>query len=268
MPLPPPPTAPAVLSYHHPSTSELVPALRLLSDSIAQYRNQQNYSFISHPLFIAGYTAIMAAVLALNWHKPLGTLFLIGGGITAAVFTIVGKFTYGFLTKAEELGTKAGLEKLKEKDCIISTWKDDVIGVVAWEESDSSSVSKEDGEPEKLEKDDGNGEDGKSTLPTIYVKVWGWTVRRRERGRGLGGDLLKTMIEEVRSKYSTVSDCQTKINRNIKFEFDVGNIRKCIIVSLFSCSCPCCFSSFPPLPRPSFSYWFFSRSSFNNMAFF
>ncbi|RPA73551.1 hypothetical protein BJ508DRAFT_333980 [Ascobolus immersus RN42] len=219
MPLPPPPTAPPVLSFHHPSTSELVPALRLLSDSIAQYRPLQNYSFFSHPLFLACYGALMSVLLAYNWHKPLGTLLLLLCGVTAGIFTLVAKTTIDFLTKAEELGSNEGLEKLKSKDCIIATWRDDVVGVIAWEESDSSSVPKED---EELY-GDSDEEDG-SKPKKVYVKVWGWTVRRKERGRGLGGDLLKTMIQEVRSKYSTVSDGKTKINRNIKFEFDVGNI--------------------------------------------
>src|SRR5690606_21614541 len=122
--------------YHPPSTVERVSALRLLADSIVHQRQFQNKALITHPYFIAAIGALIALVLASTWDtSPLGTQLLLSCGCIMAAMVTVGRVTSPLLKEAENLGSRTGLRELEKKESIVCSWKNEVIGVIAWEET-------------------------------------------------------------------------------------------------------------------------------------
>lgn len=168
-------TAPTdTLSYHTPDDRERIDALKLLADSVAQQRQIQNSALLWHPATMSLLVLLVGIIVKMNWESAFGTVLLLTCGGVMAAFSMLGRFTVGWLEIAEEVGSGKGLKILESKEVVVAVWRNEVIGVIAWSQ-----------EKEKEE---------------TVLKVWGFTVRRRERGRGVGGDLVRTMVDQVLHK--------------------------------------------------------------------
>ena len=89
-----------------------------------------------------------------------------------------GYLTYGYIERAEWLGSRSGLAATlggdRKMEVVGALWGEEAIGVLVFERV-------------KNEKDgDGDGEEG---------VIYGWAVRLRYRGKGVGRGLLEKVAE-------------------------------------------------------------------------
>lgn len=165
---------------------EIIPALKLVADSIAQQRQTAARILISHPINIAVVVGALAWVFNyLYTHNyDNGTKLMILGGVSMTILALVRYSTREYIFAAEEIKR----EWIGEDDSVIVTkYGDEIIGtaVISWEESATSSSG-------------GKKRPGKNS--NIKGVLRGWTVRLRYRNKGVGRALLEEAVDLVRSK--------------------------------------------------------------------
>lgn len=158
---------PPLSTYVATSPDEKVAALKLIADSIAQQRQVASRAVIYHPLSVSIAIAILAVMGQYFYTGPsslalIGTTFL---GVLMALLISVRWLAGPYLELAERIGWKW----LGESEFLVTKFGEDVIGTLVFD-------IKREGRKRK-----------KGVLRA-------WTVRMRERGRGVGRGLLEEAV--------------------------------------------------------------------------
>jgi len=103
----------------------------------------------------------------------MAVLFFVGYAI--AVLSACGYLTYGYIERAEWLGSRSGLAATlggdRKMEVVGALWGEEAIGVVVFE---------------RVKGEKGGEEEG---------VIYGWAVRLRYRGKGVGRGLLEKVAE-------------------------------------------------------------------------
>ena len=169
-----------------PSPAEKVAALQLIANSIAQQRQTLNRAIMLHPYFLAPAFALLAVLYRSTPDLP--TLVVLAAGITMALFSILSRYTSDYLTRAEDVGSAAGRAEFvdaPDRITVVARWGERVIGAVVVAVGDQKA------------------------------EVWGWAVELRYRGKGLGRDLVRSLLLccEGEGGTLTISDSSRRRSR-------------------------------------------------------
>ncbi|PUU77497.1 hypothetical protein B9Z19DRAFT_1086221 [Tuber borchii] len=119
----------------------------------------------------------------------MAVLFFVGYAI--AVLSACGYLTYGYIERAEWLGSRSGLAATlggdRKMEVVGALWGEEVIGVVVFERVKGEREK----EKKKKKKKGGDGGEEEEEEGVIY----GWAVRLRYRGKGVGRGLLEKVAE-------------------------------------------------------------------------
>ncbi|KAF2428352.1 hypothetical protein EJ08DRAFT_699214 [Tothia fuscella] len=158
---------------------DIVAALKLVADSVAQQRQTASRILIFHPLNMAIFTAVLALMVQFLYKSKsdIALLLTTGAGVTMAALVAVKWFTGDYLLFAEDINWAW----LGDDQVYITKYGDEVIGscVVGWE------------------KGEGRGNRRKKWGRGI---VRAWTVRLRYRGKAVGSALLEEAAKGVEKK--------------------------------------------------------------------
>lgn len=174
------------LNIARAAPEDLVPALKLISNTVAQQRQVLNYRIITHPYFLLPSFTIVGIITAINlrnkqdYFYEVPTLAILLAGVLIALFSCVSRYTSDYLNEAEKIGSEEGLQKYLEgpdREVIVARWGGVVIGVVALR---FPSVEK--------------------------AEIWAWSVQIRYRDTGLGRDLLEKAVKVARRRNG--ADCE------------------------------------------------------------
>ncbi|RPA90247.1 hypothetical protein L873DRAFT_1718600 [Choiromyces venosus 120613-1] len=150
-----------------PTSEQFLPAYTLLTDSIAQYRSTLTLSLLySRPLLTVPPTVLAAAYLLHSQDLSMAVILFVGYVI--AVLSACGYLSYGYIERAEWMASRSGLGATLGggREVVGAFWGEEVIGVVVFE----------------------RGQDGEAV-------IYGWAVRLRYRGKGVGRGLLEKVAE-------------------------------------------------------------------------
>jgi GNAT superfamily N-acetyltransferase len=155
------------LTFTVPTETELPPAYKLLTDSIAQQRATATRAILYSRPNITFPPLVAVAALLLHRYDPT-TALILAAGVAIAVFSACGYLTHDYVDRAEASATKSGFEKtmLGRREVLVAKWGEEIIGMVVFERKK-----------------------GRDAL------VYGWTVRLRYRGKGIGKALLEKVVE-------------------------------------------------------------------------
>jgi ribosomal protein S18 acetylase RimI-like enzyme len=210
---------PSLTTYQATSPDDLISALRLIADSIAQQRQDASQAVISHPVVLAAMTAVLAIVFRVLYHGQSGDLAVVAttmAGCVMAGLAGVGYVTSGYLELAERTGTwgwlytsQKGPEDLSKKErhdddddddndnkpvVLVTKYGEEIIGtVVVHPTSNSNSASPSPSTSKSKSKS--------KTKPRQFPKrgtttgtIRAWTVKRRYRNKGIGTGLLEEAV--------------------------------------------------------------------------
>lgn len=154
-----------------PTSEHFLPAYTLLTDSVAQLRSTLTLSLLySHPHLTLPPT-LLTAVCLVRTQRDLSMAVILFAGYVIAALSACGYLTYGYIERAEWLGSRSGLAATlggdRKSEVVGALWGEEVIGVVVFE----------------------RGEDGGEGA------IYGWAVRLRYRGKGVGRGLLEKVAE-------------------------------------------------------------------------
>jgi hypothetical protein len=147
---------------------DLVPALELIANSIAQQRQRVNSIILYQPLTWAAALPLYVGIATVNHRTGADTVtivfFLVG--VTIALLSMLARYTGDYLTRAEEVGCAEGLKQLegKDRDVVVARWGDLMVGACVIRYSKEAAG---------------------------VAEVWAWTVKMRYRKTGLGRDLVR-----------------------------------------------------------------------------
>ena len=157
--------------------------LRLISDSIAQQRQTAASTVIFSPLSIAILVALLGVTYSFLYKSrtdaPL--LFTTFAGEVMAALVAVRFIVSPYVTKAEEASREFLFEDEKGRDgdmVFLATFGEEVIGSLVYR------IDAVPGSP---------GASRRRRERKVGV-IRAWTVRRRERGRGVGRGLLEEVV--------------------------------------------------------------------------
>jgi GNAT superfamily N-acetyltransferase len=157
---------------------DIVAALKLVADSVAQQRNVAARVLIFHPLNVAIFT-VLFSMLMQYLYKPgnFGKMLTTATGLIMMALVLVRQSTSGYIFAAEEINKSW----LGEDQILISRFGETVIGalVLGWE------------------KGEGRGNRRKSRGKGV---VRAWTVKLRYRGKGVGTELLEEAVKETQKR--------------------------------------------------------------------
>lgn len=186
---PAPPSLPPLTTHPATTTPELISALKLVADSIAQQRQIASYAVITHPLTLS---AAFLLIAILSQYIPTALLLTTGAGFIMALLVGVRGLTGGYIEQAERIGwgwlgqsgggggegegkvEKKG-EKEKEGDevlVVVSDWGDKTIGALVLRIAKGERKA--------------------------YVRAWTTGLRYRKKGigRGLLEEGVRIVVEE------------------------------------------------------------------------
>ncbi|EAW13435.1 acetyltransferase, GNAT family [Aspergillus clavatus NRRL 1] len=202
--------------------NDLIAALRLLSDSVAQQRQLAARALLANPLALAPLLALLAAAYKLTYHAPADLpLFLTtAAGCVAVFLTAVRWVCAGYIEEAERVGTWRWLRQQHQQqqqhpaqDKNRSTSK-----------SKSKNTSHRKVRLQSEDADTDGDEDAQVVLITRFGEriigalvlcgqtqhasgggevrgvIRGWTVERRYRGFGVGRELLEAAVGVCRER--------------------------------------------------------------------
>jgi GNAT superfamily N-acetyltransferase len=171
---------PALSTYIATEPDDVVPALKLVADSVAQQRQIAARILIFHPLNWAVMVAVFAGIY--QWlyksSSDLPLLFTTGAGAVMAGFAAVKWLSSGYIEHAESINWNW---LVADDQVLITKFGDEIIGtcIVGWE------------------KGEGRG-NRRKTWGRGVIK--GWAVRMRYRGKGVGSALLEEAVKVVEKK--------------------------------------------------------------------
>ena len=164
---------------------ELVSALELIANTVAQQRQTLNRRVLSHPYFLMPAALILGGVSARTLNNTGGgilsgypALVILGAGVLIALLSSVARYTCDYLIEAERIGSTATLNaelRAPDRAVVIARWGDKVIG---------AAVVRTGGE---------------------RAEIWAWAVQLVYRGKGLGHDLLVKAVDVARERMG--KDC-------------------------------------------------------------
>ncbi|KIW01840.1 uncharacterized protein PV09_06690 [Verruconis gallopava] len=160
------------------SEEDVVAALKLVADSLAQQRNVAARVLIFHPLNIVVFTTLLSVVMQYLYQPGNITKMLTtASGIIMAALVLVRQMTSGYIFAAEAIG-KSWLD---DDQILITKFGDSVIAalVLGWE------------------KGEGRGNRRKKWGRGV---VRAWTVKLRYRGKGVGTELLEEAVRETQRR--------------------------------------------------------------------
>ena len=160
------------------SSKERTDALKLISDSITQQRSTASSTLIFHPFTLAIFALLVAGAypLLVKRSGDLPILFTTGVGI---LFTILGVIRY-IVKPYEDLAESINWDWLASDEVIVALYGGTVIGTCVYRIEQGTKKKSGGGSP---------GSGGRRAM------IRAWTVRRRERGRGVGRGLLERLID-------------------------------------------------------------------------
>ena len=174
--------------------SDRTTALKLIADSVAQQRQRASRILIFHPLTISILSILFYAIYA-KLYKVRGDLPLVGttcAGLVMIMLVAVRAIVSPYLTLAERIGW----DWLGNDEVMIAKFGSDIIGAAVFRvETETESG----GSPRKKNK------------PKVGI-IRAWTIRLRERGRGVGKGLMENVVEE----------CVSRGADSVKFESGEG----------------------------------------------
>lgn len=157
--------------------------LKLISDCVAQQRQAAASTAIFSPLTFAVLTAILAVTYSILYksRSDVPLLFTTFAGEVMAVLVLIRWVVSPYVVKAEEISREFLDVEDTGKDAdtvLLATFGDEVIGAVVFR------IDALPGSP---------GASRRRREKKVGV-IRGWTVRRRERGRGVGKGLLEEVV--------------------------------------------------------------------------
>lgn len=158
--------------------ADIIAALKLVADSVAQQRNVAARVLLFHPLNVVVFTVLFSIIMQ-YLYKPgnFGKMLTTATGVVMMALVSVRQLTSGYIFAAEEINKGW----LSDDQILISKFGEDVIGalVFGWE------------------KGEGRGNRRKSRGKGV---VRAWTVKLRYRGKGVGTELLEQAVQETRKR--------------------------------------------------------------------
>ena len=184
------------LVYETPTTAAArIDGLHLVADSVAQMRQAAAAKMIaSSPLSLI----LLLTGLSLAWllqYKNLmdsATIFTTAGGLVMSFFVAVRMVLKGYLLQAEAID----FAWLGEDHLLIARFGTDIIGALVYHVADSEETAASAtgaAAPSELAKS--MRRKAVAAPATQVAEVRGWTVRRRERGHGVGKALLEAGVK-------------------------------------------------------------------------
>jgi hypothetical protein len=171
---------PGLSTYIATEPEDVVPALKLIADSVAQQRQIAARILIFHPLNWAVMVVVFAGIF--KWlyksSSDLPLLFTTAAGVVMASFAAVKWMSSGYIEHAESINWNW---LVADDQVLITKFGDEVIGtcVLGWE------------------KGEGRGNRRKTWGKGV---VKGWAVRMRYREKGVGSALLEEAVKVVEKK--------------------------------------------------------------------
>lgn len=166
----------------------LIPALRLIADSVAQQRQTAARALIFHPLWLSIMVIVIAVVYKALYAGP-ADLPLIGttsAGCVMAGLLVVRGLTGGYIEEAERVGRWEWLFPSRSTDSSTGTeGGEQVVLVTQFGERIIGAVVLR-----GVRAADGN----------VTGVIRAWTVERRYRGKGVGVGLLEEAVEMCKEK--------------------------------------------------------------------
>jgi ribosomal protein S18 acetylase RimI-like enzyme len=171
---------PTLSTYIATEPEDVVPALKLVADSVAQQRQIAARILIFHPLNLA----VMALVFAgmMQWlykdSSDLPLIFTTSAGLLMAGFAAVKWMSSGYIELAEDINWNW---LVADDQVLVTKFGEEVIGtcILGWE------------------KGEGRGNRRKTWGKGV---IKGWAVRIRYRGKGVGSALLEEAVKVVEKK--------------------------------------------------------------------
>jgi ribosomal protein S18 acetylase RimI-like enzyme len=157
---------------------DVVAALKLVADSVAQQRNVAARVLIFHPLNLAIFTILMGVFMQYLYSPDnFGRMLTTATGLIMMALVAVRQVTSGYIFAAEEINKGW----LGEDQILVSKFGSDIIAalVLGWE------------------KGEGRGNRRKKWGKGI---VRAWTVKMRYRGKGVGTELLEEAVRETQKR--------------------------------------------------------------------
>jgi ribosomal protein S18 acetylase RimI-like enzyme len=171
---------PALTTYVATEPDDVVPALKLVADSVAQQRQIAARILIFHPLNWAVMIAAFAGMLQFLYKdsSDLALVFTTSAGMLMAGFAAVKWMSSGYIDFAESINWNW---LVADDQVLITKFGDEVIGtcILGWE------------------KGEGRGNRRKTWGKGV---IKGWAVRMRYRGKGVGSALLEEAVKVVEKK--------------------------------------------------------------------
>ncbi|MCJ1311829.1 hypothetical protein MMC25_005502 [Agyrium rufum] len=168
------------------SDEETVAALKLLADSLAQDRQRAASAVIYNPFSLSGAIVIFGIVFQYMYTttSDLPLIFTTFCGILSALLVAVRMVIGPYIDIAESVNWKWLGDK---SEVLVTRFGDDIIGMVVWEILSGAALGE----------GAATGKKGKKRKEAV---LRGWTVRKRERGRGCGRDLIEETIRILGSE--------------------------------------------------------------------
>ncbi|GFF86846.1 hypothetical protein IFM53868_04947 [Aspergillus udagawae] len=180
---------PELKSYPATTKEDLIPALRLIADSVAQQRQTAARALIFHPLWLSAMAALIAIVYKVLYTDS-SDLPLIGttsAGCVMAGLLVVRGITAGYIEEAERVArwewlfprSSTGTEgevKGQEQEVLVTKFGERIIAAIVLR---------------------GVPADEKGKVTGV---IRAWTVERRYRGKGVGVGLLEEAVGLCREK--------------------------------------------------------------------
>ncbi|MCJ1324250.1 hypothetical protein MMC10_000912 [Thelotrema lepadinum] len=160
------------------SSKDRTDALKLVSDSVTQQRSTASSTLVFHPLTLAIFVTLIAGAypLLVKRSGDLPILFTTGVGIFMMILGIIRYIVKPY----EDLAENINWNWLGDDEMVVALYGGTVIGTCVYRIEQGSKKKSGSGSP---------GSGGKRAL------IRAWTVRRRERGRGIGRGLLERLVD-------------------------------------------------------------------------
>ncbi len=170
---------PELRTYLTTDEEDVIAAMKLVADSIAQMRQVANNILIFYPLNLAVYVAVLSFVIRYMVQQSQQPFTIATTCTGLMMITLVGirYLTQDYLYTAEQT---VNFQWLDKADVIVTKFGDEVIGTVM--------IDWVSGEPRQKRKKAWRGE------------IKAWTVRLKYRRKGVGASLLEEAVKESRKK--------------------------------------------------------------------
>ncbi|CUS10116.1 unnamed protein product, partial [Tuber aestivum] len=154
-----------------PTSEHFLRAYTLLTDSVAQLRSTLTLSLLYSQPHLTLPPTLLTAVYLLRTQEHLSMTVILFAGYVIAVLSACGYLSYGYIERAEWMGSQSGLAATfggdRKREVVGALWGEEIIGVVIFEREGGDEVG----------------------------VIYGWTVRLRYRGKGVGRGLLEKVAE-------------------------------------------------------------------------